>query len=90
MTISEMLGQSGLLTLLGMSVVFSFLVIMILAMYLLHGILHALHLDKDKEADAQASSASPAPASAPADVSAVDNGAVVAAIAAAVKERQSL
>ena len=31
MTISEMLSQSGILTLLGMGVVFSFLIIMILA-----------------------------------------------------------
>ncbi len=85
MTISEMLSQSGLLTLLGMAVVFSFLIIMILAMCLLHKVVHALHLDKDKKAEAT-KSVSAAPVASPV----VDNGAIVAAIAAAVKERQSL
>lgn len=83
MTISEMLSQSGLLTLLGMGVVFSFLIIMILAMSLLHVVVHALGLDKeDKKADTVSQSA-PAPAAA------ADNGAVIAVIAAAVHEKES-
>lgn len=86
MTISEMLSQSGLLTLLGMAVVFSFLVIMILAMYLLHAVVHALRLDKEeKKAESTGSRSAPV-----VETPAVDNGAVVAAIAAAVRERQSL
>lgn len=82
MTISEMIGQSGILTLLGMGVVFSFLIIMILAMYLLHAILHAAGADKVEElkpaSPQMAASAAP---------SAADQGAVVAAIAAALHEK---
>lgn len=80
MTIAQMLSQSALLTLLGMGVVFSFLIIMIGAMYLLHAVLHALKLDKEpvqKEVAAPAASTS------------TDNGAVIAAIAAAVHEKLS-
>ncbi|MBR1912276.1 MAG: OadG family protein [Treponema sp.] len=83
MTISQMLSQSALLTLLGMGVVFSFLIIMIGAMYLLHAVIHALKLDKDpvqKQAAVPAASSTAAP---------VDNGAVIAAIAAAVHEKLS-
>ena len=75
MTIAEMLQQSGILTLLGMGVVFSFLIIMIACMYLLHVVLRALKLDKEgKKETAQ----SPAPAPARHD------DAIIAAIAAAV------
>ena len=75
MTIAEMLQQSGILTLLGMGVVFSFLIIMILCMYLLHVVLRALKLDKEgKKETAQA------PASAPVK----HDDAIIAAIAAAV------
>lgn len=83
MNVEQMLGQSGILTLLGMGVVFSFLIIMIVCMYLLHAILHALKLDKDSPA-ASAPSA-PSAASAPAD-----QKAVVAAIAAALKSKGDL
>lgn len=83
MTISEMLSQSGILTLLGMGVVFSFLIIMILAMTLLHAVIHALGWDKEEKNDAP--SAAPAVNSAPA----ADNGAIIAAIAAAVHEKES-
>ncbi|MBR6079334.1 MAG: OadG family protein [Treponema sp.] len=86
MTISDMLSQSVLLTLLGMAVVFSFLIIMILAMHLLHGVVHALRLDKDKENNVETKTSAPVQVESPA----VDNGAVVAAIAAAVRERQSV
>ena len=70
MTISEMLGQSGLLTLLGM----------------LYVIVHALKLDKDT---AKKSATVKKNGTAAATVPAVDTGAVIAAIAAAVRERQS-
>ena len=83
MTISEMLSQSGILTLLGMGVVFSFLIIMILAMTLLHAVIHALGWDKEEKKDPP--SAAPAVSSAPA----ADNGAIIAAIAAAVHEKES-
>ena len=82
MTIAEMLSQSGILTLLGMCVVFSFLIILIAVMYLLHAVVHGLHLDKDLEKKDTMSGA--AVSSAPA----ADTGAVVAAIAAAVHDRQ--
>jgi oxaloacetate decarboxylase gamma subunit len=47
MTISEMLQQSAVLTLLGMGVVFAFLCIMIMCVNLVGKIVHALGLDKD-------------------------------------------
>ncbi|HAH62347.1 MAG TPA: sodium pump decarboxylase subunit gamma [Treponema sp.] len=47
MTITQMLQQSGLLTVLGMGVVFVFLAIMIILMHALHAVVHAFHLDKD-------------------------------------------
>lgn len=78
MTIVDMLGQSGLLTALGMGVVFSFIIIMIICMYILHAVLHALGKDVDEVADKPAASSS-APAQ--------DNGAVVAAIATALKNK---
>ena len=85
MTISEMLSQSGILTLLGMGVVFSFLIIMIFAMTglhaVIHAVIHALGWDKEEKKDA----APAAPAAAPAS----DNGAIIAAIAAAVHEKES-
>lgn len=86
MTISVMLGQSGLLTLLGMGVVFSFIIILIIFMHLLHVIVHALKLDKDT---AKKSATVKKNGTAAATVPAVDTGAVIAAIAAAVRERQS-
>lgn len=83
MTLIDMLGQSGLLTLLGMSVVFSFIIILILCMTLLKSIVHALKLDK-----ADAEPTTNAGASAP--VAAGNDGAIIAAIAAAVREKQSV
>lgn len=81
MTIVDMLSQSGILTLLGLGVVFSFIVIMIGAMHLLHWVLHTLHLDEDApEAGASTASKRAAPVA-----KTLDNGAVVAAIAAALK-----
>jgi len=47
MTIMEMLGQSGVLTVLGMGVVFSFLIILIFAITLVGKLINALKLNKD-------------------------------------------
>lgn len=77
-----MLGQSGLLTLLGMCVVFSFIIIMILCMKLLHVIIHALKLDKEKPAETTGSN------SAPVANSNANDGAIIAAIAAAIKTKE--
>jgi oxaloacetate decarboxylase gamma subunit len=84
MTITEMLGQSAILTVLGIGVVFSFLIIMIGAMMLLHAVLHALKLDVNKETAQGASAAkqSAAPAAAP------DMNGIVAAIATALHDKQ--
>lgn len=79
MTITEMLGQSGLLTLLGMCVVFGFIIILIICMKLLHTVIHALKLDKEEPAEAT-KTVSPVPA-------AGDDGAIIAAIAAAVHDK---
>lgn len=79
MTILDMLQQSLFLTLLGMGVVFSFLIILIVFMNFTHMILHALKLDREEE-KAVTPSVSPATG---------NDGAVVAAIAAAIKEKQS-
>lgn len=75
MTIAEMLNQSIILTLLGMCVVFSFLVIMIICMNGLRLFVHATGLDKEEpKADVP---------SAPA----ADQKAIVAAIATALHEK---
>lgn len=84
MTISEMLQQSGILTLLGMGVVFSFLIIMIACMHLLHAAVHAFKLDTDSKKEATVKSA---PAAAVFAAPSQDDAAV-AAIAAAVHEKR--
>ena len=86
MTVSEMLSQSGILTLLGMGVVFTFIIIMICFMGLLHAVVHAFKWDKKDEEKAAAN----AVAGTPAQASNADNGAVIAAIAAAIHEKESL
>jgi oxaloacetate decarboxylase gamma subunit len=77
MTIAEMLGQSGVLSVLGMGIVFGFLIIMIIAVTVTGKIIHALRLDKDLDA--------PAPKTGQARGAAT---AVAAAITAAVTEYQ--
>lgn len=77
MTIEEMLGQSAILTVLGMCVVFAFLVVLIGCMNLLRVVVHAAKLDKEEP---KAESAAPVTA-------AVDQNAVVAAIATALHEK---
>ncbi len=80
MTIVDMLGQSGLLTLLGMGVVFGFLIIMIIFVSLSTKVIKALGLDKDK-GTAKGAAAKPV-------AKAQNNNAVVAAIAAAAREKK--
>ena len=80
MTIMEMLGQSGVLTVLGMGVVFGFLVIMVICVSAMGKIVHALGADKDVAGSA---ATSPSQASSPAK-----STAVAAAITAAVAEYQ--
>ena len=77
MTIEEMLEQSAILTVLGMCVVFAFLVVLIGCMNLLRVVVHAAKLDKEEP---KAESAAPVAA-------AVDQNAVVAAIATALHEK---
>ncbi|GHT78228.1 hypothetical protein FACS1894130_04450 [Spirochaetia bacterium] len=80
MTIVDMLGQSGVLTLLGMGIVFSFLAIVIISVTCMGKIVHALGADKDV-------GASPSTAAKPALASAsAGQPAVTAAISAAVNE----
>ncbi len=78
MTIGSMLGQSVILTLLGMGVVFSFLIILIGAMNLLRLAVKAFKLDKE----------APKTESPAAVTGAADQNAVVAAIATALRERK--
>ncbi|MDR2313969.1 MAG: OadG family protein [Spirochaetaceae bacterium] len=72
--IVDMLGQSGVLALLGMGTVFGFLIIMIISIELVGKIVRALGWDKDA---VSAGETKPA---------AKDNGALTAAISAAVNE----
>ncbi len=90
MTISQMLSQSVLLTVLGMCVVFVFLIIMIWGMNLLQFVVHAFKLDKDTKTETKNKSVAPAPSVASVPVQNVDNNAVIAAIAAAVYEKESI
>jgi len=80
-----MLGQSAVLTLLGMCVVFSFLIILIGCMNLLRAFIKAKGWDKEEEVAAASASAPVAAASAPS----VDTNAIVAAIATAVREKEN-
>ena len=80
MTILEMLGQSGVLTMLGMGVVFGFLVIMVICVTLMGKIVHALGADKAAPGTGgSVGSTAPSPAK---------TAAVAAAITAAVTEYQ--
>jgi len=83
MTIDVMLEQSGVLTLLGMSVVFSFLIILIFAITGVGKIINSMKLNKELIPQALAAAPSASAASAAAAASA---NAVTAAISAAVNE----
>jgi oxaloacetate decarboxylase gamma subunit len=76
MTIVEMLEQSGVLTLLGMGIVFGFLIILVIAVTTAGKIIQALGVNKDIPR-----TAAPAPAGDGAKAAAV-----TAAISAAVNE----
>jgi len=78
MTIMEMLGQSGVLTVLGMGVVFSFLIILIFAITGVGKIINALKLNKELMTQVLATAPS-------ASVS-VNSASITAAISAAVTE----
>jgi oxaloacetate decarboxylase gamma subunit len=80
MTIVDMLEQSGVLTLLGMGIVFSFLVILIIAISLAGKVLRAAGGDGDPPRPAKAAGGGAAPAG--------NGGPVTAAISAAVNEYQ--
>lgn len=79
MTVMEMLGQSAILTLLGMGVVFLFLIILVVCISLSSKLIKALKLDKEEEGGAAGTQTS----------ANAQNDAVVAAIAAAVRQKQS-
>ena len=82
MTIMDMLGQSGVLTILGMGIVFSFLLIMVIAVTLMGKAVHALGADKDITQPKRPQSGMPA------GTSAAKSTAVAAAITAAITEYQ--
>ena len=89
MTIFEMLGQSGILTLLGMGVVFGFLTIMVFAINLSGKLVHALGWDKDITEPAKPAPWATPIAAAPATPLAAGRAnasAVTAAISAAIQE----
>jgi oxaloacetate decarboxylase gamma subunit len=81
MTVSEMFVQSGALALLGMTMVFGFLIIMVICVTFSGKIIHALGLDRDtqmpKQAGAQAVTGG-----------GPDSGAITALISAAVNEHR--
>lgn len=77
MRIAEMLNQSIILTLLGMGVVFGFLIILIGFMNLLRIVVHAAGWDKEEPKADAAVAAAPT----------VDQKAIVAAIATALHEK---
>ena len=87
MTILDMLGQSLILTLLGMGVVFAFLIILIFCLTLVKNLLHALKLDEEAP-KTTAAAPSAAPSVQTATPAAANNDAVVAAIAAKKKKKQ--
>jgi oxaloacetate decarboxylase gamma subunit len=78
MTIVEMLGQSSILTLLGMGIVFSFLVLLVISVTIVGKFIRALGFGKDAGAPAAGTSSSGGKA--------VKTTAVTAAITAAVSE----
>lgn len=80
MTIPEMLSQSGTLTLLGLGVVFSFLVILVGVMKLVEILVRVTGLDKETETQAHSGAA---------PMTAGNEKTVIAAIAAALKAKQT-
>lgn len=83
MTITQMLGQSATLTVLGLGVVFSFLIILIIAMMLIEKLVKLFKLDQDEKQTGSSAVAGAVQGSA-------NQTAVVAAIAAAIREKQNI
>jgi oxaloacetate decarboxylase gamma subunit len=83
MTILEMLGQSGVLTVLGMGIVFGFLAIMVICVTIMGKVIHALGADKDVSPQVSSALVPDAAVS-----STAKTAAVTAAITAAVTEYQ--
>ncbi|MDR1858022.1 MAG: OadG family protein [Treponema sp.] len=81
MTIMEMLGQSGVLTVLGMGIVFGFLIILIIAITVVGKVIQSL--TKDQPA---VTSAGAAPVASSSGAASGNNASVTAAISAAVNE----
>ena len=79
MTISEMLGQSLILTLLGMAVVFSFLIILIFCISIMSKIIGKTKAGKEVEMIGASAGTRPV----------TQNNAIIAAIAAAVHDKQN-
>lgn len=83
MTIVEMLQQSGLLTLLGMGVVFTFIIVLILCMKLLKVCVSSFNRDKKQE-----KSTNQVKNVQNVSVQTTDEDVIIAAIAAAVHDKQ--
>ena len=83
MTIVEMLQQSGLLTLLGMGVVFTFIIVLILCMKLLQVFVSSFNRDKKQE-----KSTNQVKNVQNVSVQTTDEDVIIAAIAAAVHDKQ--
>ena len=83
MNITEMFEQSTVLTLLGMGVVFGFLIILIVAITGLGKVVHAIGWDKEPEV-AKPKAPLPAPAVVGASVVAGQDSGIIVAISAAV------
>jgi oxaloacetate decarboxylase gamma subunit len=75
MTIAQMLGQSGMMSVIGMGIVFSFLIVLVIVVTLTGKFIRTLGLDKDSQAEAAGRG-----------TSAVNQSAIVAAIGAAVTQ----
>jgi oxaloacetate decarboxylase gamma subunit len=75
MTILDMLGQSATLTVLGVGVVFAFIIIMIICLTLVHKLVQVLKLDAQETASGQTAVST-------------DKPAIVAAIAAAIHSKK--
>jgi oxaloacetate decarboxylase gamma subunit len=82
MTIPIMLGQSGILTLLGMGLVFTFLFLVIVSVTLVGKVIHAIGADKPDQGSGITQPVKPASGGA------AKTTAVAAAITAAVTEYQ--
>ena len=83
MTIVEMLQQSGLLTLLGMGVVFTFIIVLILCMKLLQVVVSSFNRDKKQE-----KSTNQVKNVQKVSVQSTDEDLIIAAIATAVHDKQ--